>query len=162
MFIDKIGQFVLNENDICELYYNQPLAKPKYIITDEVIKNTLELENFPNLVTFNDSICDKDFQKDFFLSNEYKEFDIAKFVLDSCKNDVELQRAGEELLLFEKHNMFELLNYLKYFVDTLRKNNILHRVGRGSSVASFVLYIIGVHRVNPIFYDIPITEFFKE
>jgi len=53
------------------------------------------------------------------------------------------------------------LKYLKYLVDTLRANNIVWGVGRGSSVASFVLYLIGIHRINSLYYDLPITEFLK-
>jgi DNA polymerase III alpha subunit len=34
-------------------------------------------------------------------------------------------------------------------------------VGRGSSVASYVLFLIGVHKIDPIKYELPIEEFFK-
>jgi DNA polymerase III alpha subunit len=92
---------------------------------------------------------------------EYQNMDIAKFVLDQCKNDSELQRAGQELLLFQERNMFTLLKYLKYLVDTMKNNNIVYGVGRGSSVASFVLFLLGVHRINSLFYDLPIEEFLR-
>ncbi len=58
--------------------------------------------------------------------------------------------------------MYDVLYVMKYTVDTLRANNIIWGVGRGSSVASYVLHIIGVHKIDPIKYDIPIEEFFKE
>ena len=68
----------------------------------------------------------------------------------------------DELLLeFEKRDMFMLLRYLKYFVDTMRKNKVVWGLGRGSSVSSYVLYLIGVHKINSIYYDIPINEFLK-
>ena len=92
---------------------------------------------------------------------EYYELDIAKWVLDQCKNQAELQRAGDELLKFQERNMFVLLQYLKYLVDTMRKNNIVWGVGRGSSVASFVLFLIGIHRINSLYYDLSIDEFLK-
>ena len=57
--------------------------------------------------------------------------------------------------------MFMLLKYLKYLVDTMRNNNIVWGVGRGSSVASFVLFLIGVHKINSLYYDLPIEEFLK-
>ena len=94
-------------------------------------------------------------------SSHSDSFDIAKFVLDKCKNEEELQRAGEELLLYQERDMFMLLCYLKYFVDTMRKNKIVWGVGRGSSVSSFVLYLIGVHRINSLYYDLSIDEFLK-
>lgn len=162
MFTDKFGQIVLNENDVCDIFYQNPYAKPKYILTEKEINNTIDLDYFPKvLVHKHDVDYDKLYQNDYFIPKEYINFDIVKFVLDSCKNDVELQRAGEELILFQQNDMLNLLVYLKYLVDTLRTNNKVWGVGRGSSVASFVLFLIGVHKINSLYYDIPITEFFK-
>ena len=164
MFIDNYGQVILNESDICELYYTNPNCNPKYILTnaDLTVNNELDLENFPKLILYKEQQdLDKLFQSQYFIPEKYKSFDIAAYVLQQCKTDEELQRAGEELLLYQKHNMFDLLIYLKCFVDKLRENNIVWGVGRGSSVASFVLYLIGVHKINSLYYDIPINEFFK-
>ena len=58
--------------------------------------------------------------------------------------------------------MFDLLSYLKYLVDTMRENNIVWGVGRGSSVASYVLYLIGIHKIDSIKYNLDIHEFLKE
>jgi DNA polymerase III alpha subunit len=82
-------------------------------------------------------------------------------VLNQCQDEAELQRAGEELLLFQERDMFVLLRYLKYLVDTMRENNIVWGVGRGSSVASFVLFLLGIHRINSLYYDLSIDEFLK-
>jgi DNA polymerase III alpha subunit len=95
------------------------------------------------------------------MPDQYKNMDIAQFVLDQCANDNELQRAGQELLLFQERDMFDLLKYLKYLVDIMRDNNIVWGVGRGSSVSSFVLYLIGIHKINSLYYDLSIEEFLK-
>jgi DNA polymerase III alpha subunit len=87
--------------------------------------------------------------------------DIAKYVLEQCKTEPELQRAGEELMIFQEKNMFPLLQYLKYLVDIMRQNNVVWGVGRGSSVASFVLFLLGVHKINSLYYDLDISEFIK-
>jgi len=63
--------------------------------------------------------------------------------------------------LFQERDMFVLLRYLKYLVDTMRENNIVWGVGRGSSVASFVLFLLGIHRINSLYYDLSIDEFLK-
>jgi len=96
------------------------------------------------------------------MPDEYKNIDIAKHILELCKSDEDLQRVGQELLLFQEKKMFPLLCYLKYLVDTMRKNNIVWGVGRGSSVASYVLYLLGVHKINSLYYDLPIEEFLKD
>ena len=87
--------------------------------------------------------------------------DIAKWVLEQCTSEPELQRAGEELIMFQERDMFTLLQYLKYLVDVMRKNNIIWGVGRGSSVSSFVLFLIGIHRINSLHYQLSIDEFLK-
>ena len=97
-----------------------------------------------------------------FMPDSYKEIDIEKFVLDACTTEEYKQRAQIELEEFSKRNLTMLLKQVKYIVDTLRKNNIVWGVGRGSSVASLVLHILGVHKIDPIKYDIPLNEFFKQ
>jgi len=66
-----------------------------------------------------------------------------------------------ELELFEKHNMTDLLRFLIFLVDTLRANNILWGVGRGSSVASYCLYLLGIHKINSLKYQLDINEFLR-
>lgn len=96
-----------------------------------------------------------------FMPETYKNMDIEKFVLDSCTSQEYLDRAKVELEEFSKRDLITLLKQVKYIVDTLRANNVIWGVGRGSSVASLVLHILGIHKIDPIKYDIPLNEFFK-
>jgi DNA polymerase III alpha subunit len=82
-------------------------------------------------------------------------------VLSLCETEQQLQRVGKELLMYQERNMFDLLRYLKFLVDTLKSKNILWGVGRGSSVASYVLYLLGVHRIDSIYYDLDPGEFLR-
>jgi DNA polymerase III alpha subunit len=43
----------------------------------------------------------------------------------------------------------------------MRDNNIVWGVGRGSSVASYVLYLLGIHKIDSIKYNLSPDEFFK-
>lgn len=95
------------------------------------------------------------------LPDSYQNFDIEGWLLDQCKSDEEKNRVQEEILLYNKNNMIPVLRTMKYVVDILRQNNIVWGVGRGSSVASFCLFLIGVHKINSIKYKLPIEEFFK-
>jgi len=97
-----------------------------------------------------------------FMPDSYKQMDIEKFVLDACISEEYEERARLELQEFSNRNLTMLLKQVKYIVDTLRKHNIVWGVGRGSSVASLVLHILGVHKIDPIKYNIPINEFFKQ
>jgi len=82
-------------------------------------------------------------------------------VLNLCDSDAELQRVGHELLLFQERNLFDLLRYLKYLTDIMTANKLIWGVGRGSSVASFVLYLLGVHRINSLHYELDPAEFLR-
>jgi DNA polymerase III alpha subunit len=95
------------------------------------------------------------------MPDEYKQLDIAKYVLDLCKTEAELQRVGEELLLYQERDLFNLLRYLKYLVDIMTEHRLIWGVGRGSSVASYILYLLGVHRVDSIFYELEPQEFLR-
>jgi DNA polymerase III alpha subunit len=168
MITDKFGQFVYTENDLFSLYLVDPEITLKRVLIDKPIQfdPVLNLEKVPELIQYvisDQSIdeFDKEKQSDWFIPDNYKNFDIAKFVLAQCVNEAEMQRAGEELLLYQERDMFVLLRYLKYLVDTMRANNIVWGVGRGSSVASFVLYLIGIHKINSLYYDLSIDEFLK-
>lgn len=169
MITDKYGQYIYTEQDLMDVFMSNPdkvITAPVFVSSDVTFNDTLELHNLPKLVTYalediSVEQFDKNARQNWFIPEEYKSFDIAKYVLDQCQNDAELQRAGKELLLYQERDMFILLQYLKYLVDTMRANNIVWGVGRGSSVASFVLYLIGVHKINSLYYDLPIEEFLK-
>jgi DNA polymerase III alpha subunit len=165
---DKFGQLILSEDDICNHLLTDPSKKIKFGLTETEIylDEMLDFEEFPIFQKYQESnisineFDDKN-QQIWFMPESYNKLDIAQFVLDSCETQEELQRAGEELILYQEKNLFPLLKYLKYLVDTMRENNVVWGVGRGSSVASFVLYLIGVHRINSLYYDLSIDEFLK-
>lgn len=168
MKIDSYGQRIYTEADLCDIYMSDPERMLRNILVDSdiVFDPDLELNSTPKLIRYTaptESIeeFDRKFQQTWFIPEAYKDFDIAQYVLTQCSNDAERQRAGEELLMYQERDMFGLLIYLKYLVDTMRKNNVVWGVGRGSSCASFVLYLMGVHRINSLYYDLPIEEFLK-
>lgn len=169
MRTDIYGQQIYTENDLVDIYLSNPEFNNsgKILVDGDITFDAnLELESLPNLVQYIvqdntvqefDEIC----RNDWFMPAEYKDFDVAKYVLSLCQTDEELQRVGKELLLYHERDMFVLLQYLKYLVDTMRANNIVWGVGRGSCVASFVLFLLGVHKINSLYYDLPIEEFLK-
>jgi DNA polymerase III alpha subunit len=168
MRTDIYGQIILTENDICDLYLKDPERILNTVLTeaDIPLSQVFCLEQYPKVIKYTDPKLsllefDNKNQTVWHMPKKYKDMDIAKYVLDQCTNNAELQRAGEELLLFQERDIFDLLRYLKYLVDTMRDNNIIWGVGRGSSVSSFVLYLIGIHRINSLYYDLPIEEFLK-
>lgn len=69
------------------------------------------------------------------------------------------ERVDIELELYKKLGLFNVLQVLIYIINTLHANNVVWGVGRGSSVSSYVLYLIGVHDVDSIEYELNINDF---
>jgi len=116
-----------------------------------------------------DGVC----QGEWFMPDEYKELNpnqwleaklMEKLQIDdpaALRDTQEWIRVTEELTEFFARGMYPLLQYMIYLVDFMRENNIVWGVGRGSSVASYVLYLIGVHRINSIQYGLDWREFLR-
>jgi DNA polymerase III alpha subunit len=174
MKYDTYGQAHCTSDELCDLIYKNPeLDLGLFYVDDPANYNNSVAKlyaDFPKLQAYFQSdykekvtveLFDQAQQSNWHMPEEYKTLDIAQHVLDLCSTEPELQRVGTELLLYQERNLFDLLRYLKYFVDTMRKNNIVWGLGRGSSVASYVLYLLGVHKIDSLYFDLPIEEFLK-
>ena len=171
MKIDGFGQSYYSERDLCDLLYKDPdLDLTKFSVLDPALYNK-GVKNLyadmPRLKMYEPvdwgSIenFDSHQQTRWYMPDSYKQLDIAQHILSLCSTNEELQRVGQELILYQERELFDLLRFMKYLVDTLRLHNLVWGVGRGSSVASYVLYLLGVHKINSIYYDLDIEEFLK-
>lgn len=104
-----------------------------------------------------DSVC----QSEWFMPDEYKDIVLSDYLLEKCRTREEKTRVINELAEYNKRDLRMLLRYMIYLVDYMRENNIVWGVGRGSSVASYVLYLIGVHRIDSIKYNLDWREFLR-
>jgi len=170
---NKYGQIQITETEALNALYSNPalslsniyLDDPKLIDQYNQAReiNADRLSDLNKLVNIESTVSEFDQanQKEWFMPQEYKDFNIVEFLLDKCQNQEQYTRVVEELELFVQHGMYDLLCYLKYLVDTMRKHNILWGVGRGSSVSSYVLYLIGIHKIDSLRYQLDIKEFLK-
>jgi DNA polymerase III alpha subunit len=172
MKTDKFGQMIFGEQDVINLYLQ---GHDFEVLNHLIVDHTIDIEtaahildNVPAFVRYDELAqqqsqeeWDHRCQANWYMPDEYKQLDIAAHVLSLCKTDAELQRCGEELLLFQERNLFNLLRYLKYLVDVMTENQLIWGVGRGSSVASYVLYKLGVHRIDSMYYELDPTEFLR-
>ena len=173
MKTNQHSEIIYSEDDICDLLMQaHDLGSIKDLLVDKTVDLETAasiLENVPLFIRYDEmaanSISKEEFdhrcQTTWFMPEVYKTLDIAEYVIGLCKTDAELQRVGQELLLYQERNLFDLLRYLKYLVDLMRANNLIWGVGRGSSVASYVLYLLGVHRIDSMYYDLDPTEFLR-
>ena len=174
MVQNKFSELIFSEDDVCDLLMQgRTIESLKNMIVDRTVdleKTALLLDCIPGFAPdlkqqkfHNCSVPEfHQLQRlNWHMPNEYKQMDIAAYVLSLCTNEAELQRCGHELLLFQERDLFDLLKFLKYLVDTMTANHIIWGVGRGSSVASYVLYKLGIHRIDSMFYELNIEEFLR-
>lgn len=104
-----------------------------------------------------------EYSKQFNIPQHYLELDVEQYIraLVPQADAKRKARVEAELELFRTRNLFSILQLLIYIIDTMRKHNLVWGVGRGSSVASYCLYLIGVHKIDSVKYNLDIREFLK-
>lgn len=173
MKTNKFGEIIFQDTDLCDLVMQgRDITAMSGVCVDigmdvdnmiSHIQDPGQLQTWIKPASEDLSLdeFDKIRQSQWFMPDQYKDLDIAAHVLSLCATQEQLQRAGQELLLYQQHDLFDLLRYLKYLVDVLRDNQCIWGVGRGSSVASYVLYLLGVHRIDSMHYDLDPREFLR-
>lgn len=173
MLTNRFGEIVMTEHDLCDLVMQGRSVTDMHRVTvdaaldlQQLISSMQDPGSVPTWRRSNQSdmsVADFDAQNQnhWLMPAEYCSIDIAQHVLDLCRTAEQLQRVGEELLLFQQQGLFDLLRYLRYLVAVMRDNQIIWGVGRGSSVASYVLYLLGVHRIDSMLYDLDPREFLR-
>jgi len=167
---NKFGELIFAETDVIDLVLKgQDLSALDGMIVD----STVDLDRMPDILDTVPGLQKQKFhtvsvpewhsqqQTNWHMPDEYKQLDIAAHILGLCESEAELQRCGAELLLYQERNLFDLLRYLKYLVDVMKQHNVIWGVGRGSSVASYALYKLGVHRINSMYYNLDVDEFLR-
>ena len=175
MKTDELGIPRFSNRDLIDMIYSGNADKVHVVLCDanddvDKFNAAMEEQGFDKLQkyipldvdqkTF-DGVC----QSEWFMPDKYKNIDVLDYLIDlpqfrGCKTP-EWDRVQEELKAFRERDMIPLLRYMIYLVDFMRENDIVWGVGRGSSVASYVLYLIGVHRINSIQYGLDWREFLR-
>lgn len=146
----------------------------KTIFVDEMTK---DIQQFNKLVSADKQIkVKKDIRPlkfDWIIPEEYQQMDLRAHLVDKLSIEIEQAewqdgegeiskravRVAKELKLFEHHELLDVLRVLIYVINTLNSNSLVWGVGRGSSVSSYVLYLIGVHDVDSVKYELDIEDF---
>jgi DNA polymerase III alpha subunit len=163
------GDVIFTEDDAIDLLYTNPDFDISRLFFEDITKYSTSLKdlglNLPiihktpkreSLQEFDNKNCEQ-----WHMPESYYQINVLQWLLERCQTDEERMRVQLEYDLFEKKKFIRVLQFLIYFVDTLRANNVVWGVGRGSSVASFCLFLIGVHKINPMLYKLDITEFLR-
>ena len=110
---------------------------------------------------------------DWNLPKKYKELDLSAYLLDKLKAEIKASELSDEeiemryyrvkmeLRLYEQKHLKDMLRAIIYIISTFEEHKIIWGTGRGSSCASYILYLIGLHQVDSILYDLDIGEFLR-
>ncbi len=151
----EVEKFIINGNTN-GLYVDE--------LTDEIIK-------YNSLVQKEQKIDIKKDVKPFDLSwnipNEYKNLNVHEYIYSKLEQQniqddelyIRVKRVIQELKLFEQYDIINLIRVLIYIINTFYTNNIVWGIGRGSSTSSYILYLIGVHDVDSVLYDLDVHDF---
>lgn len=158
--LDPKGKMYIEDNDIIELMLANRRVKILPRNPDSYGKFLSECKRYGITSPF--SLDEDSDSMTWNCPDEYKNLDIRSYILKTHSlGRQELDRVDQELELYSSKNLLDLLRFLLYFVSVLRTNNIVYGVGRGSSIASYVLYLLGVHRIDSLKYNLDIKEFLK-
>jgi DNA polymerase III alpha subunit len=133
---------------------------------------TPDIRQYNNLATrqisVKEGINSLNFEWNF--GKSYQQIDVEDFVLECLEQEIQhfskseqsvrIKRTIKELELFKQHSFMTVLKLMVFIIDVFEQQNIVWGVGRGSSVSSYVLYLIGVHDIDSVEYNLPIEDFF--
>jgi len=148
------------------------------VFVDEMTK---DIEGFNRLVPESQQINVKtsvrDISSDWALPEEYMSLDVRDYVVAQLYNHLQdeemidnlgnvtkegkdrILRTSKELELFTHHNLMDVLRVIIFIINTLSERDAVWGVGRGSSVSSYVLYLIGAHDIDSCKYDLDFGDF---
>jgi DNA polymerase III alpha subunit len=168
MRLDKYSNPIFNEQDLFDaLYKGHQFSVDNTMLVErtEAIKELETQIGFkfldPYETHFEISDYDAACQSNWNMPDEYRTYDIVDWLYCKCSTIEQKNRVTEELTAFAERDMMLLLKWLKYFVDTCEKERVVWGIGRGSSVASYVLFLIGVHNIDSIKYNLDWQEFLR-
>ena len=173
MKTDELGIPRFSNKDLIDMIYTGHADKVHVVLCDSnddinKFNSAMEEQGLSKLQKYipldvDQKTFDGALQSEWFMPEEYKNKDIVWHIhnVKETYTQEERDRIEEELDAFRERGMFPLLRYMVYLVDFMRENNIVWGVGRGSSVASYVLYLIGVHKIDSIQFDLDWREFLR-
>ncbi len=171
MKTDELGIPRFSNKDLIDMIYSGNVDKCHVVLCDDnddvdLFNKAAEAQGFSTLTKYiplevNKKQFDNVLQSEWFMPDEYKNMDIFSWLEQRCPDNESLARVEIEFQEYSERGMLDLLCYMVYLVDFMRENKIVWGVGRGSSVASYILYLIGVHKVNSIQYGLDFNEFMR-
>lgn len=166
------GQAILDSDELRELLLQGKNISHLNVTFDDEIKLFQKYQSalISDTITFLDApeeklTFDEFHQKcadEWIFPKIYQQIDVLEWLYAKCKTEEEIERVNQEYVLYEERDLIMLLRLFIFLVDYMRENKFVWGVGRGSSVSSYILYLIGVHRVDSLKYGFDIRDYLKQ
>lgn len=168
------GTSEIAPSDLVNFITKYPRAKVcTTAITPEVQQYNKFVSNLDRIVTKTENIP---FAYEWNIPQSYLNLDVNAYIIErfdkeisgncwSISSDevsVRAKRIQLEMQRYKRKGLIDLLRVLIYVINTLEREGCVWGVGRGSSVSSYVLYLIGVHDIDSVLYDINMSDFIGE
>lgn len=127
--------------------------------------NNFNLRATETILTYDETLQLQPFSYDWKIPQSYLDIDLTQYFqskISSIDNEIVEIRVANELAEVNRRGFQNGLKTIIYIVDIFKQQNIVWGVGRGSSCASYLLFLIGLHCVDCIKYNVPFTEFFHD
>ena len=167
------GEIVIDPSRAAD-FFQSDLSKVR------VSKTTCELEAYNQFVEPNERLVEKtgfgDISLDWNLPPEFVNLDVDEYIESRFADTVVdepatftdddtiveyYRRTQDELARYRELGLYPILRAIIYTINTLRTHNKVWGVGRGSGVSSYVLYLIGVHDVDSVFFSLDYNDFLR-
>ena len=167
--LDKFKRPMTDETVGIEmLYKNKSFANTEFMESEDIRLYNENCAEFD--IEKVQILTDQDFDRinTYLIPKHYLDIDVEDYIrrlvpngVDGTDNAEASQRVDMELTEYKARNLYPVLRVLIYIIETMRRNNLVWGIGRGSSIASYVLFLLGIHKVNSIKYNLDINEFLK-
>ena len=168
MKVDTYGRVILDAEELFSALYRGEEISGVFAAGEEIDRyNELCRYNDKSEFVLNSPPLDggksnDERRREWSLPDQYRVLDVWSFLEQKCKSEEERHRLRDEKVEYEARDLSDLLRLMVYLVDNFRSRGIVWGVGRGSSVASLALYLIGITKINPMKYGLEIGEFLKD
>lgn len=164
--IDQFGRAVVDANGLFELWFSGELNNDVAVVPDEEVQRYNEqcIQHGKDEFLIKppgEPIPNEHRLAHWTIPEQYHSIDVREWCMGRCAREEERARVEHEMNLYRERDMEPILRSLIYVVDALRANKVLWGIGRGSSVASYVLFLIGIHRIDSIRFELEVEDFLR-
>lgn len=163
---DENGNAFLSGDAIANMLYNDKdiFAGNFYVDTSdgEMEKFNLYSDEKVNLAP-SERIDNNKRRDEWFMPDFYKTLNLNELfdIMSKELPDIYKERVKYELSLYQEKGYDNFLRYCVYLSTLVNQKKIVVGCGRGSSCASYLLFLLGLHMVDSVKYDIDVREFLK-